>query len=232
LRQEFHRSDIPRIASIQGWRLNALGAARLITERWVPHPAAAPTNHAGRISGCTRGPDRAFVKEARFLCRNGATIAQLADVFSVSTQTVNSWRSKYPAFGAAVNEGRLEQFDPRIERSLAERAMGYAVDIVEPFVIDGEIIDHPVRKVYPPDVTAQIFWLKNRKPDKYRDVHRVDLNARVLRSAEEIRMELINELQDAFNKGLLDLKALPAPSKKGNGQRKVRRVSESWPGGR
>ena len=39
------------IASIRQWQLNALGAARLITERRVPHPGAAPTDHAGHLAG-------------------------------------------------------------------------------------------------------------------------------------------------------------------------------------
>ena len=162
--------------------------------------------------------DPKFVKVAAFMCRRGATLAELADACGVNTSTIAAWQSKYPAFGEAVRQGKSEEFDSKIERSLAERAMGYSVDVVEPYVIDGEIIDHPVRKHYPPDVTAMIFWLKNRMPEKYRDVHRVDVNARVLRSADEIRMELIKEFQDASNKGLLDLKALPAPSKKSNGR--------------
>jgi hypothetical protein len=131
----------------------------------------------------------------------------------VSTNTIGNWMSKHPVFAEAVNKGKSEVFDPKIERSLAERALGYSVDITELFVIDGAIVEHNVRKHYPPDVTAQIFWLKNRNPERWRDVHRVDVNARVLRSADEIRMELISELQDAFSKGLLDLTALPAPSK-------------------
>jgi hypothetical protein len=77
-------------------------------------------------------------------------------------------------------------------------------------VVDGMIVDHPVRKVYPPDITAAIFWLKNRDPRKWRDVHRLDVETRVLRSADEIRHELLSELKDLYDKGLL---SLPAPSK-------------------
>jgi len=160
--------------------------------------------------------DPKYVKQAKFLCAHGATLVQLADAFEVNTCTVDAWRSKYPAFGKAVNEGRLDQFDPKIERSLAERALGYTVDTVEPYVVEGEIVDHPVRKHYPPDVTAAIFWLKNRKREQWRDRHEVDVATKVLRSADEIRSELISELQAASKKGLIELTAIDVTPKRDN----------------
>jgi hypothetical protein len=42
-------------------------------------------------------------------------------------------------------------------------------------VIDKEIVQTPVRKYYPPDTTAAIFWLKNRRPDLWRDRNQTEL---------------------------------------------------------
>ena len=41
-------------------------------------------------------------------------------------------------------------------------------------VVDGAIAMTPIRKVYPPDTTAAIFWLKNRKPEEWRDKQAVE----------------------------------------------------------
>jgi hypothetical protein len=55
----------------------------------------------------------------------------------------------------------------------AERAIGYSVDEEQIFVVNKELVSRTVRKYYPPDVTAQIFFLKNRIPEKWRDVQLV-----------------------------------------------------------
>ena len=39
---------------------------------------------------------------------------------------------------------------------------------------DGKITEHRYIEHYPPDTTAALFWLKNRRPDRWRDVQRVD----------------------------------------------------------
>ena len=45
------------------------------------------------------------------------------------------------------------------------RAVGYFVQLREEFCNkDGEVTRVPIVEHVPPDVTAQIFWLKNRKP--------------------------------------------------------------------
>lgn len=102
-------------------------------------------------------------------------------------------------------------FDPRVVRALAERALGYSVDVVEHIVCDKEIHRRIVRKYYPPDVTACIFWLKNRQPEKWRDVQRHEVNSTELESSEEIRQQLLEEFKDLVDQGLLQL---PAPVRK------------------
>jgi hypothetical protein len=53
----------------------------------------------------------------------------------------------------------------RVERSLDQRAVGYERDAVKIFCSkDGKITKVPYREHVPPDVTACIFWLKNRDP--------------------------------------------------------------------
>jgi hypothetical protein len=107
-------------------------------------------------------------KQAALHCALGATDANLADLFDVSTWTIRDWMVRHKEFGEAVAQSK-DVFDAHIERSLAQRAIGYEVDVIEKKVLrDGEVIPYKVRKHYPPDVTACIFWLKNRNPRQWR----------------------------------------------------------------
>jgi hypothetical protein len=65
--------------------------------------------------------------------------------------------------------------DDRVERSLYNRAIGYSYDAVKIFCDkNGKVTRVPCREHVPPDVTACIFWLKNRNPAKWRDVQNVE----------------------------------------------------------
>jgi hypothetical protein len=114
-----------------------------------------------------------FVEQARKLCELGATDIEIADFFDVSDRTVYRWQLKYPEFCQALKAGKLAA-DDRVERSLYHRATGYSYDSEKVFQFQGEIIRAPVREHVPPDTTSMIFWLKNRRPDAWRDVHKID----------------------------------------------------------
>lgn len=109
-----------------------------------------------------------YAKIAQKMCELGATDAQLADAFCVSISTVSLWKVKHPEFSDALTIPK-DMADSRVEQSLYRRAMGYEHDEVDIRVVNGEIVETPIRKVYPPDSTAMIFWLKNRQPERWRD---------------------------------------------------------------
>lgn len=109
-----------------------------------------------------------YAAQAEKLCRLGATDAQLADFFQVAISTVSLWKVEHPAFSEAVKLPK-EEADAKVEQSLYKRAMGYEHDEVDIRVIDGKVVETPIRKFYPPDTAAMIFWLKNRKKVEWRD---------------------------------------------------------------
>lgn len=109
-----------------------------------------------------------FVKQASKLCALGATDAQVADFFEVSVSTISLWKVEHAEFSEALKVAK-EEADKRVEHSLYQRAMGYEHDEVDIRVVAGALTITPVRKHYPPDTTACIFWLKNRKPAEWRD---------------------------------------------------------------
>jgi hypothetical protein len=75
----------------------------------------------------------------------------------------------------ALNAGK-EEFDSRIERSLAMKAAGYSYHSEKIFISDGEPIRVPVVEHVPPEVGAIKLWLGNRRPDKWRDKSEVKLD--------------------------------------------------------
>lgn len=109
-----------------------------------------------------------FVLEAAQLAKEGATDQELADYFGVDVRTLYRWKNASPEFRQAIKSAK-DAADDRIERSLFERALGYERDEVDIRVVGGEIVKTPVRKFYPPDTTAAIFWLKNRRPTDWRE---------------------------------------------------------------
>ena len=113
----------------------------------------------------------AYNKRAKRLALLGCTDAQIAASFEVSEQTINSWKQKFPKFLESLKKGRVDA-DGKVVRSLYERATGYSHPDTHFTVIDEEVIATPTTKHYPPDTSACIFWLKNRRPDLWRDVQR------------------------------------------------------------
>ena len=126
-----------------------------------------------------------FVEQAAKLCNLGATDADLADFFDVSVRTIERWRSENEAFCRAIKTAK-DIADDRVERSLYQRAIGYQTDAVKIFQYEGSEVIVPYRENVQADVTAQIFWLKNRRPEKWRDVKNVDGNHRHHHSAEPV----------------------------------------------
>jgi hypothetical protein len=114
-----------------------------------------------------------YCEQAEKLCRLGATDIEIADFFDVEVRTLYRWKGEHEAFCQALRAGK-EVGDERVVRSLYARANGYEHDEVDIRVVGGAIVQTPIRKYYPPDTTAAIFWLKNRKPAEWRDKQDVE----------------------------------------------------------
>lgn len=109
-----------------------------------------------------------YVRQAELLARKGCTDPEVAAFFDVALSTVSLWKLKHPEFSDALKLGKAEA-DERVERALFERATGYQHPDVHVSNFQGEVTITPLMKHYPPDATAMIFWLKNRRPDLWRD---------------------------------------------------------------
>ena len=109
-----------------------------------------------------------FVEQAKKLAELGATDREVAEFFDVSERTLNYWKSEHAGFLQSLKAGK-ESADERVARSLYHRAVGYRHDAVKIFAVNGAPLEVPYVEHFPPDTTAAIFWLKNRRPDEWRD---------------------------------------------------------------
>lgn len=103
--------------------------------------------------------------------RDGLTDEQISSNMGITTSTLYVWKNKYSEISEALKRGK-EVIDRQVENALLRRALGYKYDEV---TIEGGVETKRVTKEVVPDTTAQIFWLKNRKPDVWRDKKDVGL---------------------------------------------------------
>ena len=95
--------------------------------------------------------------------RDGLTDKQIAHNMGISRKTLAEWKKKYAPIGDALKKGK-EVVDIEVENALYKSATGFV---------------GPDGKYYPPNTTAQIFWLKNRKPAQWRSLDAKELEARI-----------------------------------------------------
>lgn len=98
----------------------------------------------------------------------------------VSERTFCRWKNEYPSIMSALKEGRAP-VDTEVEDSLLMSAKGHRVTVKKPIKLkttkrkDGmeiteERVEYVDEEIYiPPQCVAQFFWLKNRKPDYWKD---------------------------------------------------------------
>ena len=106
-------------------------------------------------------------------CREGLNLEEIAAKMGVGVATLRRWRKKYPDLEETLKRGR-DAADIAVESALFKRAVGYvSEEITKQLDKSGALVGvKVVQKVVEPNVTAQLFWLKNRRPDLWSE--RVD----------------------------------------------------------
>lgn len=107
------------------------------------------------------------IEQVKKLAKKGFTDRELADFFGVTERTWHNWK-KNESFFHSLKESK-ELADREVEKALFERACGYKHPDEKILVAGGDVRVVKTMKYYPPDPTAAIFWLKNRKPQDWRD---------------------------------------------------------------
>lgn len=106
--------------------------------------------------------DPALIETVRELALDGKTEDEIAAAIGICRTTLWNWKNQHPEFLNALNQWK-DSADSKVETSLYEKALNG-------------------------DVTACIFWLKNRKPREWRDRQEIshdvtdDLKASLLKA--------------------------------------------------
>ena len=132
-----------------------------------------------------------YAEQARKLCLLGFTDKQLAVFFGVNESTINRWKQKYPEFCKSIKSGKVIA-DAQVVESLFNRATGIEVTEVEVRDDGKKKVKRVTKKHIPPDPTAQIFWLKNRQPELWRDKPTVENSAQ-----EAVPVQIVVQTVDA-----------------------------------
>lgn len=113
--------------------------------------------------------------QARKLALLGLTDAEIAKFFGVTEQTLNNWKSDFPAFFESLMAGKVIA-DADVADSLYRRAMGEVV-FVERRVKDDDGNYEVIRLMQkvPADAGAAKLWLTNRQPLLWRDKQAVEV---------------------------------------------------------
>ena len=110
--------------------------------------------------------------------RDGLTDEQIAHNIGINPATLYDWKKKYPEISEALKKGK-EVVDIQVENALLKRALGYSYEEKKVEVSEeGTKVTKTIKEVVP-DTTAQIFWLKNRRPDRWRDKQDIEHSGQI-----------------------------------------------------
>ena len=153
-----------------------------------------------------RAPD-ARMEQARELFLEGKKLIEISELLKIPEGTIRSWKNRYD-WDTTLNEWKKkysdisdtlkrgkEVVDLRVENALLKRALGYEYEEVSEKYESGTLTEKKVtKKQVVPDTTAQIFWLKNRRPDKWKDKQDVQVSGEL--KAEKTKLDdLIKQIQ-------------------------------------
>lgn len=110
--------------------------------------------------------------------RDGLTDEQIAKNIGIGERTLYEWKEKYPQISQSLKKGK-EVVDYEVENALLSSAL------------EG-------------NTTAQIFWLKNRRPDKWRDKQKEETDKTALDKLDSILKEIKDDAERSTNNAVHD----------------------------
>lgn len=108
--------------------------------------------------------------------KDGLIDEQIAKNMGVAYSTFKDWKKRFPDLSDVLKRSK-EVVDREVENALFESAKGFIYE-EETVTNTGEVVT--VKKYSKPNVTAQIFWLKNRKRNEWRDKQEIEQTTRTI----------------------------------------------------
>lgn len=130
-----------------------------------------------------KGKYEKWLKEENLLllegwARDGLTDEQIAKNIGIGERTLYEWKEKYPQISQSLKKGK-KVVDYEVENALLSSAL------------EG-------------NTTAQIFWLKNRRPDKWRDKQKEETDKTALDKLDSILKEIKDDAERSTNNAVHD----------------------------
>lgn len=132
--------------------------------------------------------------------RDGLTEDQIAKNMGIVRSTLSEWKKSYADISDALKKGK-EIIDIQVENALLKRALGYSYTEItkertlDPKTLKFELaVTKEVTKEVLPDTTAQIFWLKNRKPEIWKDKQNLEVSGKINNPFEGLTTEELKQL--------------------------------------
>jgi hypothetical protein len=127
------------------------------------------------------------------MARYGARDIEIATQFGITKQTFIAWKKEHASLAQAVRAAKFEFDSDTIEQTLCKRATGYyftetTKELSKPDAKTGEqklIVTKTVKKHVAADITAIIFWLKNRRKADWSDKQQIEADVRFSDLPEE-----------------------------------------------
>lgn len=139
----------------------------------VKKKQAAPPEKKNLGGRPSKYNDELHPKLIKALMEQGKTIPEACEEMGISTSTYWLWSTEHERFSIAIKDAK-EKADANVEESLYRLATGYIHRVEKPMIVGDGLGESHVETVeyterLPPNPTAMIFWLKNRKPKEWRD---------------------------------------------------------------
>lgn len=132
--------------------------------------------------------------------KDGLTLDQIAHNMGCALGTLCEWKKNHPEINEAIKRGNRPA-NLEVENALFKSACGYDVEeTTEELRFNKKthsyemVVTKRVRKHIPPSNTAQIFWLKNRMPDKWRD--RIETKTTLVKDETDLLSQAFEELTE------------------------------------
>lgn len=109
-----------------------------------------------------------LVNVVAHLAKEGKTKKEMADIIGVARSTFFLWIDSHEELSDALKDAESVAND-MVELSLFRKACGFSYQETKLIPTDDGVIEKEVQRQHPPDTVAAIFWLKNRRPDRWRD---------------------------------------------------------------
>lgn len=154
-----------------------------------------------------------LLRRIRDCALSGMNDFEIEEALGITHQSLRRWAFDDPAVASCL-EIPADIALSRVERALYHKATGYSFRSEEIKVINDEVVRVQTIKHVPPNETAAIFYLKNRAPDRWADVTKVDVDGTIDTGQTEVdprklAMAMLAVLQDGVTASVTTIEHVP-----------------------